>query len=166
MILEIETAIVGRLAAAMPGIRVEAFPEKPEEYTLKHARGAVLVGYGRSAYGKPEALGAIVQERRLEFDITILARDLREHGGAYGYLDAARVALTGFRPAGARKLHPVRDRFLGVRGGVWRYAITMATAAPAMEADEAGQPVLLRRLTLADPLAGPDETTVIEKESP
>ncbi|HYH17503.1 MAG TPA: Gp37 family protein [Azospirillum sp.] len=157
MILDLETAIVGRLTDVLKDIRVEAYPEDPAGYALKHPRGAVLVGYGRSAYGKPEALDVIAQERRLEFDVTILARNLRQHGGAYGHLDAVRVALTGWRPTGARKLYPVRDRFLGVRDGVWRYAITFATAAMALETAEPEQAAVLQRITLSEHLVMGDE---------
>lgn len=150
MILEIETAIVARLAAALDGVRVEAFPDNPDAYKLQHARGAVLVGYGRSDYGRPKALDMVAQDRRLEFDVTVLMRNLREHGGAYGALDAVRIALTGFRPAGADKLHPVRERFLAVRDGVWRYAATFATSMPALETAAAEQGPLLRQVGFAE----------------
>ncbi|WP_051340945.1 Gp37 family protein [Azospirillum halopraeferens] len=157
MIPDLETAIVERLGGAVPGIRVEAFPEDPASYALKHPRGAVLVGYGRSTYGKPEALGVIAQERRLEFDITVLARNLRQHDGAYAHLEAVRVALTGWRPPGARKLYPLRDRFLGVSNGVWRYVITIATSAVALETAETEQAALLRQITLGERLTMGDE---------
>lgn len=158
MILDIETALVGRLAAALPDIQVEAYPERPEKYVLKHARGAALIGYGRSVYGDPQAPDVIVQLRQMEFDITILARNLRSHGGAYGYLDAARVALAGWRPAGARKVVPVRDRFIGVKDGVWRYALTVSLAAVTVEVAEPEQAAVLRQITLTEHLTMEDAT--------
>lgn len=156
-ILAIETAIVARLAAALTGLRVEAFPDSPDTYRLQHPRGAVLVGYGRSDYGRPLATGPIVQDRRLEFDITVLARHLRDHGGAYGVLDAVRIALTGFRPAGATGLQPVRDRFLAVRDGVWRYAITLATTMPALETADEEQGPLLRQVAFTETVILPGD---------
>lgn len=161
MILDLETAIVERLTASLQGVRVEAFPDDPASYALKHPRGAVLVGYGRSTYGAPQAMDVIAQERQLEFDITVLARNLRAggaQGGAYAYLDAVRVALTGWRPEGARKMYPLRDRFLGVRDGVWRYAITVATSAVVLETAEAEQAAALQRITLSEHLAMGDDT--------
>jgi len=152
MILDLETALVNRLAAALPMLHVQAYPEQPAAYTLKHPRGAVLVGYGRSAYGDPEASGLIVQTRRMEFDITVISRDLRSHGGAYGYLEAARIALTGWRPEGAGKTVPVRDRFLGVHGGMWRYALTVSLTAVTLETAEPEQSALLRRIAFAEHL--------------
>lgn len=158
MILDLETALVNRLAAALPMLHVQAYPEQPAAYTLKHPRGAVLVGYGRSAFGDSEASGLIVQARQMEFDITVVSRDLRSHGGAYGYLDAARIALTGWRPEGAGKVVPVRDRFLGVHGGIWRYVLTVSLAAMTMETAEPEQSALLQQIAFAERLSMEDGT--------
>lgn len=150
MIQEIETAIVERLVQALPKLRVEPFPDDPDKYTLRHAHGAVLVGYRGGVYGAEEAGGPVVQPRRMEFDMTVLTRNLRDHGGAYGHVDAVRIALTGFRPAGWRKMVAVRERFLALRDGVWRYAITMATSGVVMEIAETDQPALLQRVTFEE----------------
>lgn len=158
MIQEIETAIVERLTTAIPNLRVEPFPDDPARYVLKHQIGAVLVGYGRAAYGPSQTTDVVAQECRREFDITVLSRNLRDGGrgegsGAYGALDLACKALTGFRPAGWRKMMAVRERFLGIKDGVWRYALTMATTGMAIEQAETETPVLLQQVTFDDATA-------------
>ncbi len=86
-IKEIEEAIIERLKSKITDLVVEGFPEKPSEYKLMHHKGAILVAYAGSTYEEPAATDVVVQERKVEFDITVVMRHLRTHEGAYQYLD-------------------------------------------------------------------------------
>lgn len=157
------SAIVARLAAVLPSLKAEAFPDDPANYRLYHPTGAALVIYGGSRYGEPDSLGAIVQERLAEFDVTLLLRNLRGPTGANTHVDAIRLALTGFKVAGGgSKLRPVRDRFVAHDNGVWRFEITFVAAIPAIEQLEEDLVPLLKRLTFT----GDDGTTEVPKEAP
>ena len=137
MIREIEAALVARIAERIPDLHVAAFPDKPESFRMQHPVGAVLVAFGRESYSKPRALDLVVQERRIEWDVSVLTRNLRTHVGAYAVLDALRLALTGWRVEGAGKLRPVRADFVDQKQGVWTHVLTMDHVVLVAECGEA-----------------------------
>ncbi|WP_051271646.1 Gp37 family protein [Fundidesulfovibrio putealis] len=133
MIKQIEDAILARLKAEIPGYEVRSFPEKPGEFRLTHPKGAVLVAYSRGTFGRSESTDDTSrQQRRMEFDLFMVVRNLREHGGAYDLLDAVRLALTGWgRDTLGGAFFPVSEGFQDAANGVWTYRLTMAVIIPA-----------------------------------
>lgn len=156
IITTIEQAIIARLQEKLPEIQVESFPDEPETYQLQHHLGAILVRYEGSKYGEPTDAGRVVQERTVLFDIDVVMANLStagETGGVYHYLEAARLALTGYRPRGCtRKLRPVSDAYIGRKNHTWQYGILFATETPAIEADDEAPGPLLKRITAPDNL--------------
>ena len=144
-IATVEAAIVEQLRAAISVIEVVHFPDRPEAYRLTHRIGAALVSYRGATYGELIDSAVVAQPRRFEFEVRLLARDLGwGYGGAasgagpgaYALLEAIRIALTGFRVPGCRKLFPLKERFVDrdAQGGVWIYAISFAVETLAIEA--------------------------------
>lgn len=141
----IEATVVGRLSAQIRGIEIAHFPDQPEAYRMTHRIGAALVRYEGAAYGRLMDSAAIVQERTLKFEVTIMMRDLGWSvggapagggtPGAYAMIEAVRAALTGFQVPGCEASYPLRERFLkrDKQGGVWIYAITFAIRTMAVE---------------------------------
>ncbi len=140
----LESAIVAQLSSQISAIEVVHFPDEPKAYRMTHPVGSALVTYRGATYGELLDSDAIIQERRLEFDVTLLVRDLGwgvgsapdgTSPGAYALLEQVRAALTGFQAPGARKMRPVREKFLerDRRGGVWIYTITFALSTVAVE---------------------------------
>jgi Gp37 protein len=140
----IETTVVNRLSAQITGIEIARFPDQPEAYRMTHRIGAALVRYDGAEYGKLIDSAAIVQERTLKFEITIMMRDLGWNlggtagggtPGAYAMIEAVRAALTGFQVPACEKTYPLRERFLkrDKQGGIWIYAITFAMRTVAVE---------------------------------
>lgn len=143
-IASIETAIVARLRAMVTSIEIVHFPDNPKNYRLTHRIGAALVVYRRSEYGQVEDTASIIQERKMEFDVTVLVRDLgwsvggtpgATSPGAYAILEAIRAALTGYQVPGARKIFMVREKFVerDADGGVWMYLLTITLTTMALE---------------------------------
>ncbi|MGH7948191.1 MAG: Gp37 family protein, partial [Candidatus Binataceae bacterium] len=141
----IEGAIVEELRARLSGIEVARFPDKPESYRMTHRVGAALVVYRGASYGQQLDTQIVAQERKLEFEVMVLVRDLGWNTGgpgggagpgAYEILEAVRRSLTGFTVPGARKMHPVKERFVerDKQGGVWIYGISFLVTALAVEA--------------------------------
>jgi hypothetical protein len=173
-IATIEAAIVGRLSSMVSVIEVVHFPGAPASYRLTHRTGAALVTYRGSKYGPMSDTAAIVQERRLEFDVTLLIRDLgRSAGGpaaggrpgAYSLLEAIRGALTGFQVPGTRKMYPVSEKFLerDPQGGVWMYVISFVLSTLAVERSSSDEfPLFVKGI--AEETAG--ETIVTVGASP
>jgi len=101
----IETTVVNRLSAQITGIEIARFPDQPEAYRMTHRIGAALVRYDGAEYGKLIDSAAIVQERTLKFEITIMMRDLgwSVGGGAAGGGTPGAVRED---PAGCRAASP------------------------------------------------------------
>lgn len=141
----IEAAIVNQLRAQIRVIEIAHFPDKPEAYRMTHRVGAALVRYEGAEYGKLIDSAAIVQERTLRFEVTVMMRDLGWNvggpasgadPGAYAMIEAVRAALTGFQVPACDKTYPLRERFIkrDKQGGVWIYAISFALRTAAVEA--------------------------------
>lgn len=127
-ILDIETAIIDRLKDQVSELLVIGFPESPAGYILTHPKGAVLVSYQGSSFSEPKS-NFVSQIRRIEFDITLVVRNLRNHDGAYGYMDIIRTALTGYRVLDVARLYPTREGFLSEQSGMWQYGMSFAMNA-------------------------------------
>lgn len=129
MIAEIEQEMVALLAAALPALRVEAFPDKPDTYRLTQGHGAVLVGYSGSRLPDPSVLAGTQQKRRLEYQLVVKVRSLRDHTGAYAVLETIRTVLAG-RPLRGARFYPAREQFEDVSSGVWTYLAVYAADVP------------------------------------
>jgi hypothetical protein len=144
-IATLESAIAAQLRGQVTAIEIVQFPDKPAAYRLTHRIGAALVAWRGATYGPLIDTAAIVQTRRLEFEVTLLVRDLGwsfggdpsgPDPGAYALLEAIRAALTGFRLPGCRKMFPLREQFLGrdPQGGTWAWSALYALETMALEA--------------------------------
>jgi hypothetical protein len=146
-IATIEDAIVTQLTAQIDSIEIAHYPDRPETWRLTHRVGAALVMYKGSQYGDLLDTAAIIQERKLEFEVSVMMRDLGwavggdpsgTSPGAYAIIEAIRTALTGFLIPGCRKIHPTREKFIkrDKQGGVWTYSSTFALSTVAVEAPQ------------------------------
>lgn len=134
-ILETETAIIEKLRESIIDLLVEGYPDIPDTYTLKHPKGAVLVNYQGSSFADPKPAGIVLQMRRVEIDTTIIVKNLRNHDGAYAYVDAVRETLTGWIE-GIGRIYPTREGFISVKpGGIWQYGVSFAFNATWEEAE-------------------------------
>jgi hypothetical protein len=140
-IATIEDAIVNRLSSQINSIEIAHYPDRPETWRLTHRVGAALVMYKGAQYGELLDTAAIIQERKLEFEISVMMRDLGwavggdpsgPSPGAYAIIEAIRTALTGYRIAGCRPMYPVREKFVkrDKQGGVWTYASSLQVQLP------------------------------------
>ncbi|HYL58619.1 MAG TPA: Gp37 family protein [Candidatus Acidoferrales bacterium] len=161
-IASIEAAILGQLRALITGIEIAHYPDRPESWRMTHRVGAALVMYKGAEYGGLLDTAAVIQERKLEFEIALLMRDLGwsvggatagPSPGAYAMIESIRNALTGFRAPGCGKMHPVREKFVerDKQGGVWSYALTFHLTTPAVEASTTENfPLFVRGLAMEE----------------
>lgn len=131
----LEFAVIARLQVRIPELAVDAFPDNPEKYRLNHPIGALLVRYNGSKYGGVSDTDAVLQERTMVVEVTLVFRSLNGKDGVYAYLEAVRRALAGYRIPAFSKLKPVRDEFVSQGGGEWRYAIDFVTKTAVIEED-------------------------------
>jgi len=161
-IATIESAIAAQLRAQVSAIEIAQFPDKAAAYRLTHRIGAALVAWRGATYGALTDTAAVVQARRLEFEITLLVRDLGwsfggdpagPNPGAYALLEAIRAALTGLQVSGCRKMFPMREQFLGrdPQGGVWIWSALYALETMALEASTQDNfPIFIKGLALEE----------------
>ncbi len=159
-IATIEDAILNRLSSQIDSIEIAHYPDRPETWRLTHRVGAALVMYKGAEYGDLLDTAAIIQERKLEFEIAIMMRDLGwavggdpsgPSPGAYAIIEAVRTALTGYRIPGCRQMYPVREKFLkrDKQGGVWTYASIFALSTVAVEASHTdGFPLFVKGIAM------------------
>jgi len=161
-IATIEDAIVNPLRSQINSIEIAHYPDRPETWRLTHRVGAALVMYKGAQYGELLETAAIIQERKLEFEIAIMMRDLGwavggdpsgPSPGAYAIIEGIRTALTGYRIPGCRQMYPVREKFVkrDKQGGVWTYASTFALSTVAVEASQPdGFPLFVKGIALEE----------------
>src|SRR5260370_19104640 len=137
---------------------------------MTHRVGAALVIYKGAQYGDLLDMAAVIQERKLEFEVAVMMRDLGwavggdasgPSPGAYAIIESVRAALTGFQISGCRKMYPVRDKFLkrDKQGGVWTYASIFTVTTMAVEGSHLdGFPLFIKGVALEE--AGQTSITV------
>jgi hypothetical protein len=142
--LQIIDAVKARLATLLPGLAVEYFPERPDEYRLNHPKGALLVSYLGGQFGETVDTEFIVQDRTVKLTVTVVLRQLNGKSGAIDVLDSVRLALVGFKPPHCRKkIRALSEKFLGESAGLWQYAVDVATEAMQVEDATVGDAPLL-----------------------
>ena len=159
-IATLESAIAAQLRSQVTAIEVVQFPDKPAAYRLTHRIGAALVAWRGSTFGASIDTDAVVQTRRLEFEVSLLVRDLGwafgadasgASPGAYALIEAVRAALTGLRLPGCRKMFPLREQFVGrdAQGGAWTWSSLYALDTIAMETSSVPNfPIFVRGVAL------------------
>ena len=134
-IIEIENQIIDQIKSQINDLHIQGFPEKPSEFRLTHPKGAILVHYQGGNYSESKSLGYMVQDKKLEFSVTVVTKNLRSHEGSYFYLDKVRQILTGYRPDNCSKMQPIKEDFLSEDNGIWQYSINFSLTTPTIEED-------------------------------
>lgn len=120
--LELEKAALERLinAATTASINavIELFPDSGEEYDLKHPKGAILLRYDSSVDDEPTGTQS---KSRMEIQVVVIGRNLREAGGVYELLRFVRTNLTGWMPTGFARMYRNGEEFVGKQGDLWQF---------------------------------------------
>ena len=133
---EIENQIIEKIKNQIQDLHIQGFPEKPSEFRLTHPKGAILVHYQGGNYSESKSLGCLIQDKKLEFSVTVVTKNLRSNEGAYIYLDKVREILTGYRPDNCSKMQPIKEDFLSEDNGIWQYSINFILTTPTIEETE------------------------------
>jgi hypothetical protein len=129
----IEDSIIKRLKADFKDLFVDGFPEKPQEFSLIHPIGALLVHYRGGNYSDSNALGYIIQSKKMNFAITVVTRNLRSNEGTYEILDKVKKSLCGFKIDECTRLTTVKEDFISETNGIWQYEIIFSLTTPSVE---------------------------------
>lgn len=132
-ISEIENKIIEKLKEEISDLHIEGFPDKPQNFNLIHPKGAILIHYQGGNYSSSKSTSSIVQEKKLEFVLTIITKNLRSNEGAYTYLDKVKEILTGHKIDGCSKMYPIKENFLSEDAGLWQYSISFSMTIQNIE---------------------------------
>ena len=112
--------LAAEIAAALPELAVEPYPDAPQEYRLTHPQGAVLLSYLGAPSTPPRLLGlAAEQDITFRFGLTLVSRRLWGEQGAILALDRLREALLGWRPPQCDPLYHVSEALVGQDAQLW-----------------------------------------------
>lgn len=115
-------ALIARLTAQVPGVAVDWYPVRPDEYRLNHPVGAVLVGFAGASRDSDSLPAADRQPRSIKISLTIYARSLTHPDGVVDWLDACRAALLGWSPVeDGRVLIYESEAPLFQAAGIWTF---------------------------------------------
>src|SRR5258708_19615443 len=78
----IEAAIVTQLRSRISSIEIAHYPAEPETWRLTHRVGAALVIYKGAQYGDLLDTAAVIQERKLQFELPVMMLDLASAVGS------------------------------------------------------------------------------------
>ena len=143
----IVSAVVERLAGVAKGLTVENFPERPNEYVLRHPVGALLVAYtGRKFAGAAQMGEVASQMATLSIAITVVMKQLNGSSGALAALDLIRPHLMGFAPPGCKPITLLREKFLGQHSGAWQYVVELETTLLNTAAQQVADSPLIKQM--------------------
>jgi hypothetical protein len=163
MIQDREDAIIARLDREIEGARCAAVPTRLEHYKLARGRKTELFVSYRGSRPKDRGTVDLLGQARVEtWDVHLVTRDLRDHTGAYRFLDAIRQRLFGWECPGAYgPMVPDAQRFTAHHDGVWTFLSTFEHEVIAVADPDAEILPLLKRITTVD---DDGETNTIESE--
>jgi len=125
---ELEATLIARIQASVPeGVVAKAYPDNPRTYKI-FAPAEVLVVFRGGDYEPPRKTDLVIQERTLQFELSVVVRSLAGHTGAYALLETVRLAIQGWKPAlDCLPAYILKDQFLGMESGQWWWAVFVAT---------------------------------------
>jgi hypothetical protein len=122
MLNQICDAAVERLKAGLSNrVRVEHFPDAPEEFDFEGDDAAALVLWNGDQFDQAGHRGEQGSRATVQLSVVLLVRSLRGTGGAYDLLEQIRLALQGESLAGSTALRPLRRELERQDNNIFQY---------------------------------------------
>lgn len=128
LLQEIEDAIASRIKTPMEalGVRVRTTPDTDNNGV--NTRGFLVVGYTGSSFSSVNQKIISLQQRTLNFELSLSYKDLQTHKDNYAIIEKLFELLTGFAPLDCDgqygALYASRDSFISNSEGFWKYALS------------------------------------------
>mgnify|MGYP001793055295 CR=1 FL=1 len=154
MLQELENYLVDKIAIALSGVNVSAWPDDPDESPAAKTSTNVFVAYSSGSFKQSaRTTYALSVEATLSFEVTIEAQGLHTHQRVLQVLDSTREALLGLRMPlnNSEPLMIASEKFVDVVDRMWIYRqiyevetkieqgespLSVATAEEAREAEQ------------------------------
>lgn len=134
----LETEIVDRLQA-LPSTTSIKMPEVEADHEKPFQQSRISVFYAGSKYKENDsahplrALGQVIQNEIISFELLIQSRKLR---GAFGVLPVykdAKMLLSGFKPSNCEKVYCKSFEFIILEKNVWTYKACFETTTISIQ---------------------------------
>lgn len=121
-----ETEIIALLNDNLNDCSAKEYPDKPDNYMLKHKTGEILVRYDGTRYSQTD-LSEAYQEREVAVELVFYYRRLRGNGGLYGQMENVRNLLYGYKLQNAYSgIQFDREDLIGENSqGVWAMGLKL-----------------------------------------
>lgn len=123
-------AVIDRLSAAIAGSRVEAWPDEPEKYRPQTRVPILLVNLTEWEFEKPQGSSRDRVQRTYQLGVLILTNSLKPGQGGPSLVEAATIALGGWKPAGSGPIQLVSAQMIDRKDGLHRYVVQASTSHP------------------------------------
>jgi len=132
----VQKVIKDHLKSHFPGFDVESWKRDIKEYDLLAPEGAIILRYAHSKFGKPEALGAIIQEELLTFIAVLITRDIQDDEATTNHLDILKQVLIGLEVEPAHKIRLIDAKFLYESQGLYWHGVVFTVTTELVEQQE------------------------------
>lgn len=159
-----EQAIVDRLAPVLAGLGIDVIPlpETTADFDKPVGAGRVVVAYHSSRYENEEdskfrrqlAIGCVVQDQVIDFQIAVETRKLRGDAGKHAIIAAVIRSLLGWPPPDCGALFLVSDNYAGFQDNLWCHIVTLRCHGVMVQAPVPPDPPLAT-LTLVQEITTP-----------
>jgi len=128
MIKGLQDEVIVRLKAALPGVKVEPFPDRPEAAMMTGAKGSVFVHYLGTEYLNPDEIGPAADPAdypvgsAVKLEILVASLGINGGGGGLVLIESVVSQLSGWRPGGFLEMQPLFSKLSGREGNLWLYS--------------------------------------------
>ncbi len=129
---KIRSILIDNLRAELSDFEVIAFPNRPQEYTLTHPKGALLVAFDGINFTNPSM---IQQGYTLSISITVLFNSTIDSNIMLDDLDRIRQAVTNNYIYYGAKFYCVSQQPLGEEDNIWYYKLKFILPGIIMQGD-------------------------------
>lgn len=143
-----ETEIVNRLQA-LPSTDTIKMPENEADHEKPFQKSRISVFYSGSKYKENDrphpmrALGQVVQNEIVSFELLIQSRKLRGPIGILPVYKDVKMLLSGFKPSSCEKIYCKSFEFITLDKNIWTYKACFETTTLSVQDEwdeEDGEP--------------------------
>lgn len=111
------------------GVDVVQLPQLQAEFDRPFMKGRITVAYKSSDFGDVASTHHIVQDEKIQVELIIQARKLRDADGLHAMTEAVKRRLVGFRPTDCSKMYIVKHGFTNHdnQSSLWQYSMIFET---------------------------------------
>lgn len=111
------------------GVDVVQLPQLQADFDRPFMKGRITVAYKSSDFGDVINTHHIVQDEKIQVELIIQSRKLRDDDGLHAITEAVKRRLVGFAPTDCSKMYIVKNGFTNhdSQSALWQYSMIFET---------------------------------------